>query len=229
MGVTHSRMRLLLVCGLVAAAVALPAALNKDYTALWNAIHWTEPAPTMRRNVVQPVGTHSMRRNWNPFASSPPANGGSIAFSRHDVSISGVSPAKAVFDKGCTSTDANGSNACTWSWGDTIGVTLNATIASDVSAGSIEIDAKIDGFIPFSKKCAVCGTDCVITIPVVKKTITIHMPPCPIKAGPYNAGTSFKLPGSDPIPVKTSISGTVKVEAGDVTGSGSFTAEIAHG
>jgi len=48
-----------------------------------------------------------------------------------------------------------------------------------------------------------------VTVPVVKKQITIKLPPCPIKAGTLSPTTkTFTLPSKSPTPVGVSAKGT---------------------
>merc|ERR1711939_918521 len=179
-----TRMKVFLVALTVATvAFALPQ-IEEDYAQMFNAIHpgsWTEVDP----------------------------NGG-ISVSRTITAASGIE-GTATIDSGCSSKDQYGSNDCSFSWGQKLGITLNTTIDKDVTSGTLAIDAKIDGFLPFKASCAVCGTPCTITIPVVKKTITIKMPPCPIKGKGYSTTLSVTLPTKDPVPVKTTAAGTITI------------------
>ena len=52
-----------------------------------------------------------------------------------------------------------------------------------------------------------------IKIPIVGKTETIQMPPCPLltKGNHFHNTTSLKLPSKSPIPAKTGIKGTVSL------------------
>merc|ERR1712054_350908 len=141
MGVTKSTLRHIMKLAIFALAAAAAVALpSKDYASMFNAIHpgfWAEVDP----------------------------NGG-ITVSRKINSATGIT-GSAVVDSGCSSKDDYGSNDCSFSWGQKLGLTLNTTLAADVASGTIAIDAKVDGFLPFKASCAVCGAPCTITIPVV--------------------------------------------------------------
>ncbi len=109
----------------------------------------------------------------------------------------------------CASTDAYGSNDCDLSWGSayTGHATLNMT--QDIVAGSqLVVDTKVDRVVPFKFTCDACGANCTVTIPVVSKTVTIELPPCPISAMQLDQGFNFTLPADSPVPVKTTIKGT---------------------
>merc|ERR1712070_68280 len=172
-------MKVFLVVLAAAAVFALPK-VEKDYASMMNAIHpgfWA---------VVDPNGGISLSRTIN--------------------SASGIT-GSAVVDSGCSSKDQYGSNDCSFSWGQKLGLTLNTTLAADVASGTIAIDAKIDGFLPFKASCAVCGEPCTITIPVVKKTITIKLPACPLKGGNHATTLSVTIPTTDPVPIKVTATG----------------------
>merc|ERR1712224_1130565 len=111
-----------------------------------------------------------------------------------------------------------------WAWGSTQSGSVNGTLGKPLTSGAkIAVDLKVDSFIPFKASCAVCGTNCTITIPIVKKTISFATPACPIAAGNVaKAIPSFTLPAKSPNPAKTSVKGTVTVTHAD----GSTAAEV---
>jgi len=111
-----------------------------------------------------------------------------------------------VFDHGCESKDQYGSNDCTLNWGETYNVTYQDVRGMDITAGAnFSIEAKVS-FEKVNINCALCGANCTFT--VVKKTISIPMPDCPIKATstPQTIAT-FTLPKKDPLPIKVKASG----------------------
>lgn len=150
-----------------------------------------------------------------------------ITVSRTISNVASGFTGKATVDKDCTGTDAYGSNNCDFHWGDSVTLSLSGNLAKPLAAGSkIAIDAKLDGFIPFKASCNMCGAPCQIKIPVVKKTVTINVPPCPIPAGPLTYTTKLTLPSKSPVPVTTKAKATVTltdasgaiVARADVTG-----------
>merc|ERR1711964_745174 len=56
--------------------------------------------------------------------------------------------------------------------GETIDSTWRLYVDAEVKASIIKVPLKFD--------CALCGADCTITIPIVKQTVPIPPPPCPI-------------------------------------------------
>jgi hypothetical protein len=107
----------------------------------------------------------------------------------------------------CASSDAYGSNDCTVQWGQTYNAHLNATLDTPVEKGSvIHLDATVDDVVPFKVSCPACGAECTVTVPVIKKTYTYQMPPCPI-SGTFGQTMSLALPDKSPVPLKTSVKG----------------------
>ena len=111
---------------------------------------------------------------------------------------------------GCTGHDMYGSNNCDLKWGSNYTGTVTANLPEAITTGAtVDIDMKIDGFIPFKANCPVCGANCSFTVPIVKKDINVAMPPCPLApAGAYKNSTVIALPISSPLPVKVSFKGT---------------------
>ena len=113
-------------------------------------------------------------------------------------------------------------------WGQSLTISIDATLGTPIAEGStFSVDAKVDGLIPFRFSCRVCGANCTIKIPVVGKTVTFALPPCPITGG-LKKTLTVALPAKSPIPVKTSIKGSAT--ASDASGAKiadvSFTATI---
>jgi hypothetical protein len=72
---------------------------------------------------------------------------------------------------------------------------------------------QIDRIIPYSFSCPLCGSDCVLTFPVVKFEYTIPLPPCPISA-PHTVATDieYQLDASSPTEgIPTRLEGSVKI------------------
>ena len=65
-------------------------------------------------------------------------------------------------------------------------------------------------------------------IPVVKKSVSFALPPCPIAAQSLQKSLAVAIPAKSPVPVKTSVKGTAT--ATDGTGKEiakvDFTAEV---
>jgi hypothetical protein len=144
------------------------------------------------------------------FYTAPVSNGG-VQFSRTVNSVNNVT-AKATFASGCTSTDAYGSNDCNWPWGDANSVTYVADLEEDITSGTLSVDLKVNGIIPFKFDCPVCGANCTITIPIVGTKETFALPPCPISSKNIPAATTaFTLPAKNPLGVGASIAGSITI------------------
>jgi len=136
---------------------------------------------------------------------------GDITISR---TIKSVNKAKGTLtvDHGCTGKDEYGSNVCEMNWGETYNITIDAELDDDLNSKTkLNVNAKLDGLIPFKVSCAICGVDCTITIPIVKKTVTIPFGkvPCPVKGGKVDQVLSVTLPAKDPVPLKISFQAEV--------------------
>merc|ERR1719378_1453313 len=103
-------------------------------------------------------------------------------------------------DGTCKSSDDYGSNDCTMNWGSTYTVNFDLDLEKDLDSNAqFNLDHKLDGLIPLKTSCHVCGQNCTITVPIVKKTIVIPLDqPCPVKATDLKNGTSIILPAKIP-------------------------------
>ena len=130
----------------------------------------------------------------------------------------GSSANVTVEGSACSKVDAHGSDACDVHWGDAYAVDLDVTLGQDLTAGAkVNVDMKLDDFIKFKFECAVCGTDCTVTVPIIKKTFTIPMPACPISKRSLQKRISAALPSKSPVPLRIGAKGTVQVT--DATGA----------
>ena len=134
---------------------------------------------------------------------------------------------KAVLDSGCTGSDAYGSNNCALAWGSSTNATITGTLPKDLTAKSqLSLDLKVS-LVPLKATCAICGSDCELTVPIVKIPVSIKLPPCPIKGGPLNMVKTITLGAKSPVPIKLNLSGKAtlnnddgaEVVALDVSGS----------
>ena len=149
------------------------------------------------------------------FALESAASDSSIKFSRTVSHVAEGFSGKAVFDHGCSGSDAYGSNDCAWNWGDSVKVTASAAAGADVAAGSkIVVDLKVDSIVPFKVTCPACGANCTATVPIVKQEITVALPPCPLIAAakPLSVDYTLALPSSSPLPVKVTAKGSVSLQ-----------------
>merc|ERR1711990_778971 len=135
-----------------------------------------------------------------------------IKFSRTVSSVHAGFSGSVSLDSGCTGKDAYGSNNCDLKWGGSNSVTVTGTLPEDLNSGSkVAVSVKVDHIFPWDFTCSLCGAPCTITVPVVKKKVTIKLPPCPIKKGSLNQSKKFTLPSKCPTPVGISASGSATV------------------
>ena len=141
-----------------------------------------------------------------------------IKLTRSVDSVASGYSGKVTVDQGCSSSDQYGSNDCAFAWGETLKLDASITAGADVTTGAkFVVDAKIDSIVPFKAECAACGANCTITVPIVKKEITLAMPKCPLvpKGKPLSAEVPITLPAKSPLPVKVSAKGNAKLVAAD--------------
>jgi hypothetical protein len=123
-----------------------------------------------------------------------------------------------TFNTGCSATDQYGSNKCTFNWKQAVDVTFQGALQEDITSGKLVVDAKINNVIPFTFSCPICGANCTIEIPIIKKPETFAMPPCPIKAVTIPSKiTHVTLPDKNPLGLAVTVTGTVQIA--DQTGS----------
>jgi len=135
-----------------------------------------------------------------------------IVFSRTVNSVSLGSGSVTIGGAACKSKDQYGSNECDLHWGSNYSISIDVALGTDIVAGhQITIDTHLDSIIPFKFSCPLCGSDCSVTVPIVKKKVSITLPPCPIKKGPLKLTTTLALPGSAPVPLKASFKGKATV------------------
>jgi hypothetical protein len=117
-----------------------------------------------------------------------------------------------TFNTGCTATDQYGSNKCSFNWNQAVSCTFQGALQEDITSGKLVVDAKINNVIPFSFSCPICGANCTIEIPIIKKPETFKMPDCPIKATSIPSKiTPFTLPDKNPLGIAVTVTGTVQI------------------
>jgi hypothetical protein len=86
------------------------------------------------------------------------------------------------------------------------------SLDKSIEQGStFDVTATLDGVVPFKFSCPVCGDNCTVTVPIIKETYTIDLPPCPITAQKLDQTFSVALPSKSPIPVKLKAKAAVNV------------------
>lgn len=118
----------------------------------------------------------------------------------------------------CLQRDIYGDNECHYDWGTDLSVTVNATtnnveiVAGDYVNGKL----KMDHIIPYDFKCQLCGQDCLLKIPFLKRDIIIPMPrTCPIPTKMVTKHLIIPLGDHCPLHVpKTTITGTIELRHG---------------
>ena len=85
-------------------------------------------------------------------------------------------------DNHCTSNDEHGGNNCHYDWGNVMNIELNVRLKKRAFEKDDRISGKfkVDYFVPWEFDCAICGEDCVLTVPVVNWDVQVPLPDCPL-------------------------------------------------
>ena len=136
-----------------------------------------------------------------------------VQFSRTISDVAPGNTGEVIITPGCSSKDQFGSNDCDLNWGSTYTASVNATLGQDLGADvTFTVDMKLDGLIPFKFTCHVCGANCTVTVPIVKKTVTFQTGPCPIKATSITKQLPITLPSKSPVPISAGAKGTISLD-----------------
>jgi hypothetical protein len=162
-----------------------------------------------------------------------------------------------VFDgHHCTQVDGHGDNECHYLWGEDITGKYKLTVDRDIDEGDSMTGhfkvrspsklmffmafhfksqppppqshlSQIDRFIPYSFTCALCGEDCILTIPVVKFTYTIPLPACPVPAHTIETRIEYKLQSNSPTEgIPTHLEGAIEISKSSGEKIAAFTVSI---
>ena len=113
----------------------------------------------------------------------------------------------------CTVRDEYGDNHCHFDWGETITGRVTVQLNDPVVEGDYLVGAlRLDRFIPYNFRCALCGEDCVLTFPVIQHNETILMPKCPVSVHTTSQKIVYQMMEDDPTRGKftTKIEGTIQ-------------------
>lgn len=120
-------------------------------------------------------------------------------------------------DEHCTSNDDHGGNDCHYDWGDTVNIDIDVNLKRAFKEDDrISGNFKVDYFVPWEFDCAICGKDCLLTIPVAKLDVKVPLPPCPLGNEDIPKTLQLMLGDSSPIDgLPLHIDGDVKLITAD--------------
>jgi len=113
--------------------------------------------------------------------------------------------------------DKYGDNQCHFDWGETISGRATVKLSDPIVEGDFMVGALIiDKFIPYKFRCALCGQDCVLEIPVLKRNETIHMEKCPVTVDTTKGHIVYQMMDESPSrgKITTKVDGTVQLTQG---------------
>jgi len=143
-----------------------------------------------------------------------------LSFRRY-VDVFPLSPnasASIYLDRGCQDHDGYGDDNCHFNWGTTIKGNYTIRLGQPLEAEDyMDGHLKFDDTLHYHFKCAMCGQDCNLQLPVIKANITIPMDEeCPVKDRPRTLHinkTLWKYSPSDGL-ITTKVEGTVYIIQG---------------
>lgn len=114
----------------------------------------------------------------------------------------------------CVDSDIYGDNTCHFTWGENLGITINSDLNVEIQADDYLLgEIKIDTIVPYNFRCHLCGEDCILKIPVIKRSIVIPMPKvCPVES--ISQYLIQKLQDHSPVPVEVKLSGKLFIVQG---------------
>lgn len=81
----------------------------------------------------------------------------------------------------CQTNDSYGDSSCQYQWGESIVANYTLQLGEKLDEGDVlKANLKVDHLVPYSFICAVCGSDCVLKVPVVDLQWSFPTPACPI-------------------------------------------------
>jgi hypothetical protein len=81
----------------------------------------------------------------------------------------------------CDAKDAYGDSACQYQWGESLVANYTLQLGEKLDQEDVlKANLKVDHLVPYSFTCAVCGSDCVLKVPVVNLQWSFPTPDCPI-------------------------------------------------
>lgn len=169
---------------------------------------YPRPVPDILGTADTPMSLSLAALTFSLLVASSAAD---VVVSRTINSLAAGSATVNVEGDACTDHDSYGSNHCDVHWGSSYTIDYDVALNKDVEAGStFTADVTLDGVVPYKFSCALCGEDCTITVPIIKKTYSFTMPPCPISATGLKGNITQALPSTSPVPLKIGFKGNIK-------------------
>eukprot|EP00592_Proboscia_alata_P009269 CAMPEP_0194352942 /NCGR_PEP_ID=MMETSP0174-20130528/1334_1 /TAXON_ID=216777 /ORGANISM="Proboscia alata, Strain PI-D3" /LENGTH=270 /DNA_ID=CAMNT_0039121273 /DNA_START=62 /DNA_END=874 /DNA_ORIENTATION=+ len=114
-------------------------------------------------------------------------------------------------DESCNESDEFGDHNCHFNWGNVISGSFEGELKEDLTAADkFIVDMKLNKYVKFKFSCNVCGKDCNIEVPVIKKSMTYSAPACPINKN-LSQDLSIQLPSSGLGGVHLNAQGTIRL------------------
>ena len=147
-----------------------------------------DPEPNLRASVSivsdAPVDVMETGVQFPPIPPFPKPTKDGIGFKRKISQMEeGLGFFLSFSGGACEANDTYGDSSCQYQWGESIVANYTLQLGEKLDEGDvIKANLKVDHFIPFSFTCAVCGSDCVLKLPVPRLDLkwAFPTPDCPI-------------------------------------------------
>lgn len=117
-----------------------------------------------------------------PIPPFPKPTKDGIGFKRKITQVEDGATFYLQFSGGtCAGNDTYGDSSCQYQWGESIIANYTLQLGEKLDEGDVlKANLKVDHLVPYSFTCAVCGSDCVLKVPVVDLQWSFPTPDCPI-------------------------------------------------
>ena len=142
----------------------------------------SEPEPEPIR-VVSIASDATDDTGFPPIPPFPKPTKDGIGFKRKITQVEGGATFFLGFSGGsCQTNDTYGDSSCQYQWGESIIANYTLQLGKKLDVNDVlKANLKVDHLVPYSFTCAVCGSDCVLKVPVVNNLQwSFPTPACPI-------------------------------------------------
>lgn len=212
------------------ASLSLGAADHKAVSNLRSRWSQSESEPEQEL-LVSIVSDATDDIGFPPIPPFPKPTKDGIGFERKITQVEDGATFFLEFSGGtCQTNDTYGDSSCHYQWGESIIANYTMQLGEKLDEGDVlRANLKVDHLVPYSFTCAVCGSDCVLKLPVVDLQWSFPTQDCPIDTNliidSFREDLGKKSP-TDGIPVH--VEGGVHIirESGDIAAAFSVSVDL---
>ncbi|KAL3941002.1 MAG: hypothetical protein SGARI_000756, partial [Bacillariaceae sp.] len=94
----------------------------------------------------------------------------------------------------CQANDIYGANDCHFDWNDDVVGNFSTAIPQMLDeSSSLHADLVLEGHIPYTIDCALCGEPCKLEVPLIHFEYSLQMPDCPVDLSVHAQDFDFQL------------------------------------